>query len=82
MFDAALVDAAVARGVELRHHRVRTLEVAPDRVVLDDEFEARAVVGADGANSAIRCLLARPRHGRPTAVAIRGYSPPRPIRMR
>jgi FAD binding domain len=31
VFDAVLVNAAVARGVELHHHRVRTLEVAPDR---------------------------------------------------
>ena len=76
VFDAALVDAAVARGAELRHHRVRTLEVAPDRVVLDDEIEARAVVGADGANSRVRRLLGAPA-ARPsaTAVAIRGYSP-------
>ena len=76
VFDAALVDAAVARGAELRHHRVRTLQVAPDRVVLDGEIEARAVVGADGANSTVRRLLGAPA-ARPsaTAVAIRGYSP-------
>ena len=76
VFDAALVDAAVARGAELRHHRVRTLQVAPDRVVLDGEIEARAVVGADGANSAVRRLLGAPA-ARPsaTAVALRGYSP-------
>jgi geranylgeranyl reductase family protein len=76
VFDAALVDAAVARGVELRHHRVRTLEVTPDRVVLDGEVEARVVVGADGANSAVRRLLgAPPARPSATAVAIRGYSP-------
>ena len=74
--DAALVVAALARGVELRLHRVRTLTVAPDRGVLDDEIEARAVVGADGANSVVRRLLGAPA-ARPsaTAVAIRGYSP-------
>jgi menaquinone-9 beta-reductase len=76
VFDAALVDAAVARGVELRHHRVRTLEVTPDRVVLDGEVEARVVVGADGANSAVRRLLGAPAaEPAATAVAIRGYSP-------
>ena len=76
VFDAALVEAAVARGAELRHHRVRTLQVAPDRVVLDGEIEARAVVGADGANSTVRRLLGAPAT-RPsaTAVALRGYSP-------
>ena len=49
--------------------------MAPDRVVLDGEIEARAVVGADGANSTVRRLLGAPAT-RPsaTAVAIRGYS--------
>jgi menaquinone-9 beta-reductase len=76
VFDAALVDAAVAKGAELRRHRVRTVEVGADRVVLDGEVEARVVVGADGANSVVRRLLGAPA-SRPsaTAVALRGYSP-------
>jgi menaquinone-9 beta-reductase len=75
VFDAALVDAAVAAGVELRRHRVRTLSVAEDRVVLDGEIEARVVVGADGANSAVRRLLGAPvAPPSGMAVALRGYS--------
>jgi menaquinone-9 beta-reductase len=75
-FDAALVDAAVARGAVLVRHRVRTLDVRADRVVLDDRFQAAAVIGCDGANSTVRRLLGAPR-GEPdgTAVAVRGYAP-------
>ncbi|MCU1691686.1 MAG: NAD(P)/FAD-dependent oxidoreductase, partial [Frankiales bacterium] len=46
LFDARLVDAAVARGAVLRRQTVRTLEVRPDRVVLDGQTSARVVVGA------------------------------------
>lgn len=76
VFDAELVAAAVRRGAELHRHRVRKIDVRPDHVVLDGEFAARVVVGADGANSAVRRLLGAPRtppNG--TAVAIRGYAP-------
>jgi geranylgeranyl reductase family protein len=76
VFDAALVDAAVARGALLRRHRVRTLEVRADRVVLDDAIAARTVIGADGANSVVRRLLGAPAGPpRSTALAIRGYAP-------
>lgn len=75
-FDAALVAAAVARGAELRRHRVRRLAVRPGWVELDDAVAARVVVGADGANSVVRRALggppAPPAAG---AVAIRGYAP-------
>jgi geranylgeranyl reductase family protein len=75
VFDEALVAAAVARGAELRRHRVRRLEVRPDRVVLDGGPAARVVVGADGANSAVRRLLGPPAAPpAATAVAIRGYA--------
>jgi menaquinone-9 beta-reductase len=75
-FDAALVSAAVARGAQLRRHRVRSMEVLPDRVVLDGRIAARVVVGADGANSTVRRLLgAPPSPPSSTAVAIRGYAP-------
>ncbi|WP_219418346.1 geranylgeranyl reductase family protein [Pseudonocardia nigra] len=76
VFDAHLVRAAVARGARLLRHRVRRLDVRPDRVVLDGEIAARVVVGADGANSTVRRLLGAPRGPESaTAVAIRGYAP-------
>ncbi|MBC3190690.1 geranylgeranyl reductase family protein [Pseudonocardia sp. C8] len=76
VLDAALVDAAVAAGAELRAHRVRTLSVEPGRVVVDGTIAARAVVGADGAHSVVRRALgAPPAPPAGTAVAIRGYAP-------
>jgi geranylgeranyl reductase family protein len=76
VFDAELVAAAVARGAELRRHRVRRLDLRADRVVLDGSVAARVVIGADGANSTVRRLLGAPRPpARTTAVAIRGYAP-------
>src|SRR4029077_11251818 len=76
VFDARLVDAAVARGAVLRRHRVRTMRVEPNRVVLDEAIAARVVIGAGGESSGIRRLLVRPAPPpRAVAVAIRGYSP-------
>ena len=76
VFDARLVDAAVARGAVLARRTVRRLEVRPDGVVLDGEVAARVVVGADGANGVVRRRLGlgrQPAHA--TAVAVRGYAP-------
>ena len=76
VFDAELVAAAVARGARLLRHRVRRLEVRPDRVVLDGAVAARVVIGADGANSTIRRLVGGPvTPPAATAVAVRGYAP-------
>ena len=76
VFDAHLVAAAVDRGAKLHRHRVRAMQVLPDRVLLDDAFAASVVIGADGANSTVRRLLGAPRTPPPaTAVAIRGYAP-------
>ena len=76
VFDAELVGAAVARGARLLRHRVRRLDVRPDRVVLDDTVAARVVIGADGANSTVRRLLGGPAAPpSTTAVAVRGYAP-------
>lgn len=74
LFDARLVDAAVATGAELVRHAVRRLDIHPDHVVLDDRFEARVVIGADGANGVVRRLVGIPKQP-PTsmAVAVRGY---------
>jgi geranylgeranyl reductase family protein len=72
VFDARLVERAVAAGAELRRHRVTS--IATDPLVLSDEIRARVVVGADGAHSLVReRLLGRRRESR--ALAIRGYAP-------
>jgi geranylgeranyl reductase family protein len=79
LFDARLVEAAVRRGAVLRRRTVRRLEVRPDRVVLDGELCARAVVGADGANGVVRRQLGHPRQpDTAMAVAVRGYAPAPP----
>jgi len=63
----------------LRRRTVRRLEVRPDRVVLDGELCARAVVGADGANGVVRRQLGHPRQpDTAMAVAVRGYAPAPP----
>nr|WP_091604460.1 geranylgeranyl reductase family protein [Micromonospora mirobrigensis] len=79
VFDARLVAAAVAAGAELRRHTVRSIDVRPDRVVLDGELAGRAVVGADGAGSVVRRALGHPVNpDRHLALAIRGYAPALP----
>ena len=76
VFDARLVTCAVERGAELRRHTVRSVELQPDRVVLDGSIEARVIVAADGANGVVRRLLGLPRQVSSTvAVAVRGYIP-------
>jgi flavin-dependent dehydrogenase len=74
VFDARLIDAARARGVEVRKHRVRELTQDGDLVDVDG-IRARAVVGADGANSGVRRLLGIPAgKEKHTAIAVRGYA--------
>jgi menaquinone-9 beta-reductase len=77
VFDQRLVEAAQAAGATLLRHRVREL-CQGCSIVLDGEVEARAVVGADGAQSAVRRALDMPPG--PMAVALRGYSPTPPNR--
>jgi geranylgeranyl reductase family protein len=79
VLDARLVEAAVASGAVLHRSHVRALEDRGDRVVLDGELAGRVVVGADGANSAVRRLLGLA--GNPpddVAIAVRGYAPAPP----
>lgn len=75
VFDARLVEAAVASGATLHRHAVKTLVTQGDRVVIDG-IEARAVIGADGASSVVRrCLGEPPNPDGHVALAIRGYAP-------
>jgi len=75
VFDARLVAAARAAGVEVRRHRVRTLDHTGPVAVVDGRWRARAVVAADGANSAARRLIGlSPAAARHTAIAVRGYA--------
>jgi menaquinone-9 beta-reductase len=76
VLDARLLSTARSRGAYFRRHRVRTLQRDGDQMVLDGQYRARTVVGADGAESAVRRLLGVPpnRQGH-VAVAIRGYAP-------
>jgi geranylgeranyl reductase family protein len=75
VFDARLVEAARARGVEVRRHRVRTITSDRDRVVIDGVLTAGSVVAADGANSTMRRLLGMPAPAdKHVAIAVRGYA--------
>ncbi len=74
VFDARLVERAVAAGAVLRRHRVSDVRRVGDRVVLDDRIGARVLVGADGAHSVVRGSVASARSGR-RALALRGYAP-------
>jgi flavin-dependent dehydrogenase len=75
VFDARIVEAAVAAGVQFERRTIRRLESRADRVIVDG-IEASVVIGADGASSTVRRLLGLavnpPGH---IAIAIRGYSP-------
>jgi menaquinone-9 beta-reductase len=79
VFDARLVAAVQHVGVEVRNHRVRRVRLAADRVVLDETLTARVVIGADGAESAVRRALGVPPNPAGSlAVAVRGYGPELP----
>lgn len=76
VFDARLVDAAVASGAKLVRHTVRAISERPGRVVLDGVISAGTVVGADGAYSVVRRALGQPANPDGyMALAIRGYAP-------
>jgi geranylgeranyl reductase family protein len=76
VFDARLVDAAVALGADLRKHTVRRIVDPGGGVQIDGQFRAGVVIGADGAGSVVRRALGYPINppGH-LAVAIRGYVP-------
>jgi len=77
VFDARLVERAVAAGAELRRHRVSTLVPDAAGVLVDGTYRAGVVVGADGDRSMVRELLLGSRR-EPRALAIRGYAPVTP----
>jgi len=79
ILDDRLLEQVRRRGADVIRHRVRTVDVRPDGVVIDDRFATSVVIGADGAESAVRRAIgARPNPGRTVAVAIRGYAPEPP----
>lgn len=75
ILDARLLDRARTAGAEFIRRKVKSLEVGSDGVRLDGGLQARYVVGADGATSAVRRYLRvsafDPSH---MAVAVRGYT--------
>ncbi len=74
VFDSRLVAAAVGAGAVMRRHRVRSVRSGNGCAVIDDEIEAKVVVGCDGAQSAVRTTSLGLASG-PRALAIRGYAP-------
>lgn len=75
LFDDRLMHCAIAAGAILRRHRVHAVVTTPDGVVIDDEVRARTIIGADGAESAVRRhTSARPPRPGATAIAVRGYT--------
>lgn len=77
VFDARLVERAVAAGAVLRRHRATALDADDAHAVVSGSIAGRVVVGADGAHSLVRtALLGRRRQDR--AIALRGYAPTPP----
>ncbi|NMO50387.1 geranylgeranyl reductase family protein [Actinoplanes sp. TBRC 11911] len=76
VFDARLVEAAVAEGADLKRHTVRRLFDPGGGVEIDGRFHAGVLIGADGAGSVVRRALGiAPNPPGHLAVAIRGYVP-------
>jgi geranylgeranyl reductase family protein len=75
VLDARIRAAALDRGVEPLRHRVRSLVVEADRVVVDGDLEARVVIGADGAHSAVAGALGVVPAPGNAAIALRAYVP-------
>jgi len=79
VFDARLVERAVAAGATLARHRVGEVGADGDAVVLDGRYRAPVVIAADGAHSVLREHLGLAEGKR--ALAIRGYAPTPPDRV-
>ena len=74
VFDARLVDRAIAAGAVLRRHRVVDVVLSDGAVSIDDIAFADVVIGADGPYSILRVAAGLPPTGR-RALALRGYVP-------
>ncbi len=75
-FDARLLQAAIAVGVEFEQLRVRSLHHQGAGTRVGEKLSAPVVIGADGANSVVRRALGQPANtGKHLAVAVRGYAP-------
>ena len=74
VFDARLVERAVAAGAVLRRQRVSSVRHVDDGVLVDGSTRARVVIGADGAHSTVRSSMGMPGPGL-RALAIRAYGP-------
>lgn len=72
VFDARMLEAAREAGAVWNRHTVRSVRDHGGFVELDQTIRARVVIGADGAESAVRRAIARPTRG-DVAVALRGY---------
>jgi geranylgeranyl reductase family protein len=85
VFDARLVERAVAAGAVLRRHRAASVSTdgqpgAP--ALVSGTIAGQVVVGADGAHSLVRAALLG-RHRQDRAIALRGYVPtPQELRGR
>jgi geranylgeranyl reductase family protein len=76
VFDARIVDAAVAAGAVLSQRTVRSVQERPGSVVVDGEICGRVLIGADGAYSLVRRALGETANpDGAMALAIRGYAP-------
>ena len=73
VFDDRMRASARAAGAELRKQSVRWIRDLGTHVELDGGIQARAVIGADGAESVVRRAILPPWTRREIAVAIRGY---------
>jgi geranylgeranyl reductase family protein len=79
VLDARIAEAAVGAGALLQRERVRAIDEADGRVVVNGRWSAPVLIGADGANSAVRRALGiRPNRPGALAIAVRGYAPAPP----
>ncbi|GAB3352425.1 NAD(P)/FAD-dependent oxidoreductase [Modestobacter lapidis] len=79
VLDGRLLGQVLAAGAEFTRHTVRRVTAHPTHVDVDGRFTAGVVVGADGAESAVRRSLGLPGNAPDRlAVAIRGYAPELP----